>query len=39
MNRCNPVEMRKALTMVREFEKAGIEFIAIPVKTKLTRSN
>ena len=40
MNKCSPIEMRKALDMVKGLSDAGIEFVAVPVlneahKTKL----
>ena len=31
MNKCSPVEMRKALDMVKALSDAGIEFVAVPV--------
>ena len=31
MLKCSPVEMRKALIIVDELRKAGIEFVAVPV--------
>lgn len=31
MNRCNPVEMRKALVLVDALKMAGIEFVPVPV--------
>ena len=31
MNKCNPVEMRKDLDMVKALSDAGIEFVAVPV--------
>ena len=34
MERCSPVEMRKNLELVAEFTKVGIDFVAIPVKSK-----
>lgn len=30
MDRCDPVEMRKNLVVVDAFERAGINFVAIP---------
>lgn len=32
MNKCSPVNMRKALKMVEAFREAGIEFVPVPVK-------
>lgn len=32
MNRCDPVEMRKNLLIVKELERAMIDFVPIPVK-------
>lgn len=32
MNRCSPVEMRKALAMVEALKNAGIDFVPVPVK-------
>jgi hypothetical protein len=34
MNKCSPVEMRKALEMVATFKDAGIGFIPIPILSK-----
>lgn len=32
MERCNPAEMRKALTMVEALKNAGIDFVPVPVR-------
>ena len=32
MERCSPVEMRKNLTVVEQFKKYGIDFVAVPVR-------
>ena len=34
MDRCNPVEMRKNLMVVEQFKKAGIDFVAVPIKSE-----
>ena len=33
MIRCSPVQMRKNLEVVNSFKLAGIDFVAIPVKS------
>lgn len=32
MKRCSPVKMRQNLLVVDQFKKAGIDFVAVPVK-------
>ena len=34
MRKCSPVEMRKALDMVKALSDAGIEFVAIPAQNE-----
>ena len=34
MERCSPVEMRKNLLAVEQFRQAGIDFVAVPVRSK-----
>ena len=34
MNKCEPVEMRKNLEVVSQLKMAGIDFVAVPVKSK-----
>ena len=34
MEKCSPAEMRKNLEMVEMLKKAGIDFVAIPVKNE-----
>ena len=31
MNKCSPIEMRKALDMAKLLSDAGVEFVAMPV--------
>lgn len=33
IERCSPAEMRKNLEMVHQFEKIGLDFVPIPVKS------
>jgi len=32
IEKCSPVEMRKNLEVVEQFKRAGIDFVAIPVR-------
>ncbi len=38
MKRCSPVEMRKNLTVVNQFEKYGIDFVAVPVRNQVHKN-
>ncbi len=31
LERCSPIEMRKALTMADAFKQAGVDFVPVPV--------
>lgn len=33
IERCSPAEMRKNLDMVHQFERIGLDFVPIPVKS------
>lgn len=33
IERCSPTEMRKNLEMVHQFERIGLDFVPIPVKS------
>lgn len=33
IERCSPAEMRKNLEMVHQFERIGLDFVPIPVKS------
>ena len=39
MNMCSPVEMRKNLDAVEELRKAGIDFVPIPVKDAVHKTD
>jgi len=32
MTKCNPIEMRKNLSIVEDFRNANLDFVAIPVR-------
>ena len=34
MTRCDPVEMNKNLKVVDQYRRAGIDFVAVPVKNE-----
>lgn len=39
MKRCNPIEMRKNLEIVKNFKLNGIDFVAIPVINEEDKQN